>query len=204
MVSRRALLASLGGAASALAGCITIGGQPPTPDALRVESTAFPDGGDVPVEHTCDGAGRSPPFAWEGLPEPTEAVALTCRYPNSIAQQFDHWYLWNVPPDRGSIPADLPGTETLPDLGGARQGVNGVGDVGYLPLCPPPALGREEYRFRFYALRRPLDLPGGANGERFEEAIEGAVLASVRYVGYYARPDEATGTGRRGTTADGG
>jgi Raf kinase inhibitor-like YbhB/YbcL family protein len=196
-MERRALLATLGGAATTgVAGCITIGGEPPTPDGLAVGSPAFDDGGTIPREYTCDGAGRSPPFTFDGLPEPTEAVALTCRYPNSLAQNFDHWLLWNVPPERGEIPAGLPDSETLSDLGGARQGVNGIGEVGYLPVCPPPTLGAEEYRFRIYALRRPLDLPGGANQERFEEALEGAVLASVRYVGFYARPDEITGTAR--------
>lgn len=196
-MKRRTLLSGLGTAATAgLAGCVSIGGSPPTPDGLDVQAPAFDDGSTLPVEHTCDGVGRSPAFEFDGLPEPTEAVALTCRYPNSIAQNFDHWLLWDVPPDRGRIPAGLPAAETLPDLGGARQGINGIGGVGYLPVCPPPTLDEEEYRFRFYALRRPLGLPGGANQERFEEALEGAVLASVRYVGYYARPDEVTGTAR--------
>ena len=94
------------------------------------------------------------------------------------------------------VSASAQGEGTLPDLGDARQGENGVGEVGYLPVCPPPTLGEEEYRFRFYALRRPLDLPGGANQEQFEEELEGAVLASLRYVGYYARPDVVTGTAR--------
>jgi Raf kinase inhibitor-like YbhB/YbcL family protein len=195
-MERRALLATLGAASGAVAGCVTIGGSTPTPGELVVDSPAFEDGGTIPREHTCDGPGRSPPFTFGGLPEPTEAVALTCRYPNSLAQNFDHWLLWNVPPERGEIPAGLPDTGTLPDLGDARQGENGVGEVGYLPVCPPPTLGEEEYRFRFYALRRPLDLPGGANQEQFEEELEGAVLASLRYVGYYARPDAVTGTAR--------
>jgi Raf kinase inhibitor-like YbhB/YbcL family protein len=196
-MERRALLGTLGTTASlGLAGCISIGGEPPTPDGLSVTSPAFEDGGTIPASLTCDGAGRSPPFSFEGLPEPTEAVALTCRYPNSLAANFDHWLLWNVPPERGEIPAGLPTDEVLDDLGGARQGLNGIGGVGYLPVCPPPTLGAEEYRFRFYALRRPLELPGGANQERFEEELEGAVLASVRYVGFYARPDEVTGTAR--------
>lgn len=196
-MQRRALLATLGSAVTAGgAGCITIGGAPPTPDGMTVESPAFDDGGTIPREYTCDGVGRSPPFAFGDLPEPTEAVALVCRYPNSLAQNFNHWLLWNVPPERGEIPAGLPDTETLPELGGARQGLNGIGEVGYLPVCPPPTLGAEEYRFRLYALRRPLDLPGGANRERFEEALEGAVLASIRYVGFYDRPDDLTGTAR--------
>lgn len=196
MPARRAVLAALGSAA--VAGC-TIGGQPPTPDGFRVESPAFPDEGTVPVEFTCDGAGRSPPFTVGGLPEPTEALAVTGTYPNSVAQQFVHWLLWDVPPDRTEIPAGLPSEGTLPDLGGARQGTNGAGSVGYVPICPPGALGEEEYWFTVHALRRPLDLPGGANMEQFEEAIEGARLSSIRYTGYYARVDDATGTARGGT-----
>lgn len=196
MPTRRAVLATLGSAAAA--GC-TIGGQPPTPDGFRVQSPAFPDGGDVPTEFTCDGEGRSPPFTLSGIPEPTEAFAIIGTYPNSFAQQFVHWLLWDVPPDRTEIPAGLPAEGTLPELGDARQGTNGAGTVGYIPICPPPTLGEERYWFTVTALRRPLDLPPEANMEQFEEAIEGARLSSIRYTGRYARPEDATGTARGGS-----
>ena len=196
-MDRRALLSTLGAAAAAgTAGCVSIGGTPPTPDEFGFRSPAFDDGGTIPMEYTCDGAGRSPPFRFSGLPEPTEAVAPTCRYPHSLANNFDPWLLWGGAPGPAEIPAGAPTPDGVPDLGGARQGRNGIGQVGWLPVCPPPTLGAEEYRFRVYALRRPLDLPGGANQEQFEEEREGAVRAGFRYVGDDARREEGTGAAR--------
>ena len=193
MHRRRVLAAGAGVASLSLAGC-TLGGSgsggEPTPDLLQFRPTAFDAGGLVPERFTCeadDGSGVSPPFAVESLPSPTEAVGLVVEYPNSVGATFTHWVLWNVPPDVGTIPADLPAEPTLPSLGGARQGRNGTGRVGYIGLCPPPTGEPVEYWFTLYALRRELDIPAGAERDAFDEAVETATLASRRLVARFGR-----------------
>jgi Raf kinase inhibitor-like YbhB/YbcL family protein len=196
---RRHLLAAGAGVASlSLAGCAlgTDTGGESTPDLLRFRPTAFDAGGTVPDRFTCeaeDGPGVSPPFAVESLPPPTEAVGLVAEFPGNVGSTFTHWVLWNVPPDVGTIPAGLPADPTLPSLGGARQGRNGTGRVGYVGLCPPPTGEPEEYWFTLYALRRELDVPAGAGRDAFDDAVETATLASRRLVARFGRavPDEA-------------
>jgi Raf kinase inhibitor-like YbhB/YbcL family protein len=188
---RRQALAALAGSLSA--GCVSIGGSPPTPDALVFESPAFGDDRDIPARYTCDGAGESPPFTIDAAPEPTEAFALVVEYAISVAEVFSHWQVWNIPPDTTDVPAGLPATETLPDLGGARQGTNQAGTIGYAPICPPPG-GNDRYFAWLYALRKPLDLEAGAGREAFEDAIEGPTIASVRLVGTYSRDSAGTET----------
>ena len=53
------------------AGCS--GGAPlpaedPSRMTLRLTSAAFQDGGMIPKTYTCDGADRSPPLEWSGVP----------------------------------------------------------------------------------------------------------------------------------------
>jgi len=191
---RRGVLAAGAGVASALslAGCTLdadAGGEP-TPDLLRFRPAAFEPGGLVPERFTCeaeDGSGISPPFAVESLPSPTEAVGLVVEFPNDVGSTFTHWVLWNVPPDARTIPAGLPAEPTLPSLGGARQGRNGTGRVGYVGLCPPTTGQPEEYWFTLYALRRELDVPPGAGRDAFDEAVETATLASRRLTARFGR-----------------
>lgn len=191
---RRRVLAAGAGVAAALpfAGCSlgTGAGGEPTPDLLRFRPTAFDAGGTVPERFTCEaegGTGVSPPFAVESLPPPTEAVGLVVEFPRDVGSTFTHWVLWNVPPDVERIPADLPAEPTLPSLGGARQGRNGTGRVGYAGLCPPPTGRPAEYWFTLYALGRELDVPAGADRDAFDDAVETATLASRRLTARFGR-----------------
>ena len=198
MRRRRALAAGVGLVSTlSLAGCTGDGeaGGEPTPDLLRFRPSAFDVDGIVPDRYTCeaqDGSGVSPPFAVESVPPPTEALGFVVEFPNDVGSTFTHWVLWNVPPDAGTIPAGLPAEPTLPSLGGARQGRNGTGEVGYVGLCPPPTGRPEEYWFTLYALRRELDVPAGAGRDAFDDAIETATLSSRRLTARFGRvvPDE--------------
>ncbi|MBL8609925.1 MAG: hypothetical protein JNL38_21500, partial [Myxococcales bacterium] len=43
---------------------------------FTVTSVSFADGGALPAEFTCDGAGTSPPLAWSGGPAGTVELAI--------------------------------------------------------------------------------------------------------------------------------
>lgn len=193
MRRRRVLAAGAGFASSlSLAGCTldTGAGDESTPTLLRFHPTAFDPEGRVPERFTCeadDGSGISPPFAVEDVPPPTEALGLVVELPDNVGSTFTHWLLWNVPPDAERIPAGLPGDPTLSSLGGARQGRNGTGRVGYVGLCPPPTGQPREYWFTLYALRRELDVPPGAGRDAFDDAVETATVASRRLVAQFGR-----------------
>ncbi|WP_435194312.1 YbhB/YbcL family Raf kinase inhibitor-like protein [Natronomonas sp. EA1] len=182
---RRAALATIGAALSGLAGCATETGSP-TPAALDFSLPAF-ESGRVPPRFTCDAAEPvSPPVAIERVPEPTESLAFAVEFPNDVGSVLAHWSIWDIPPDTREIPRGVPPTKTVPSLGGAKQGRNEIGRVGYLPLCPPPGDPRE-FWFTLYALREPLDLPGGASKDDFDEALESAQLAGRLLTATYER-----------------
>ena len=201
MARRRSLLATLGaGATLGLAGCSDAGG-PTTPDLLEFSLPTATE--TVPTRYTCeasDGIGVSLPVEIASVPPPTEALALVFEYPNSVGGTFTHWVLWNLPADTERIPEALPTDPTLPALGGARQGQNGTGQVGYVGPCPPPSEEPQRYWLTLYALRRELDIPGGSERDPVDDALETATLASKRLTTFFRRPfgsDEVNGTATR-------
>ncbi len=151
--------------------------------AIEVTSTAFEEGGAIPVRYTCDGLDVSPPLSWSSPPEGTRSVALIADDPDAPRGTFVHWVIYNLPPDTHELPEDVPEQETLPS--GAAQGVNGAGGVGYMGPCPPG--GTHRYLFKVYALDTSLDLGAGATKEDLADLMEGHILAEGRLMGTYRR-----------------
>lgn len=169
-----------------LAGCAS--GGTPTPDALQYTVPALADG-TIPRRLTCDGEGVSPRVEVGRVPPPTESLALVFTFPDDVASQQTLWTMWDIPGDTTSIPAAIPPGETVASLGGAVQGRNARGDVGYLPVCPPPGEPYEHW-FTLYALRRPLGLEPGAPRDAVREELETATLASRLTTATYRRATE--------------
>jgi Raf kinase inhibitor-like YbhB/YbcL family protein len=197
MNSRRSLLAALGASLS-LAGCTNARG-PTTPALLQFSLPTAAES--VPTRYTCEAVehtGISPVVEISNVPPSSEALALILEYPNSVGGTFTHWVMWNLPPDTRRIPEDRSTNPTLPSLGGARQGLNGVGQVGYVGLCPPPSEEPQQYWITLYALRRQLAIPGGSERDPVDDELETATLASRRLITSFRRPFE--GDNERETT----
>ena len=151
--------------------------------ALDVTSSAFEGGGAIPARYTCDGLDISPPLSWSPVPNGTRSLALIAEDPDAPRGAFAHWVIYNLPPDTRRLPEDVPNRQTLP--GGALQGMNGAGSIGYTGPCPPG--GTHRYFFKVYALDTELDLGAGATREEVVSAMEGHVLAEGRLLGTYQR-----------------
>jgi Raf kinase inhibitor-like YbhB/YbcL family protein len=148
----------------------------------------------IPKEFTCDGADRSPPLEWSGVPESAKALVLICDDPDAPAGTWAHWVVVELPPETRSLPGGIttePTTSAEPkSAAGAatailRQGKNDFGKIGYGGPCPPS--GTHRYFFRLYALDTQTDLDAGANRSAALKAIEGHILAEGRLMGKYAR-----------------
>ncbi len=150
---------------------------------LDVTSSAFEEGGAIPARYTCDGLDISPPLSWSPVPNGTRSLALIAEDPDAPRGAFAHWVIYNLPPDTRRLPEDVPNRQTLP--GGALQGMNGAGSIGYTGPCPPG--GTHRYFFKVYALDTELDLGAGATKEDVVRAMEGHVLAEGRLLGTYQR-----------------
>jgi len=155
-------------------------------ETLTLTSPGFENGTSLPARFTCDGENMSPPLSWGGVPEGTKSLALIMDdpdVPKALRPDgvFDHWTLFNIPPDTREILAG----ETVGTLG-----ANGAGKNQYAGPCPPREYEPSEHRyfFRLYALDTMLDIPEGANKQQVLAAMEGRILAQAELMGKYKRP----------------
>src|ERR1700756_3669947 len=70
---------------------------------MKITSTAFPEGGNIPSKFTCDGADSSPALQFEGTPAETKSLALIVDDPDAPSGLFTHWLIWNIDPKTTAI-----------------------------------------------------------------------------------------------------
>lgn len=150
---------------------------------LRLSSTAFAHGADIPSRFTCDGSDVPPPLAWSGVPDKAASLALIVDDPDAPdpaapKMTWVHWVLYNLPPDTAAIHGgELPS--------GAQQGLNDWKQTGYRGPCPP--VGRHRYYFKLYALDIQLPAVKRATKTQIEAAMQGHILAEAQLLGRYRR-----------------
>ena len=135
---------------------------------MKITSSAFQEGGNIPSKFTCAGSDTSPSLQITGVPSEAKSLVL-------IADA--HWLIWNIPPQTNSVAE-----------GSAPKGVQGTNDFGksgYRGPCPPP--GTHRYSFKIFALDRELDLRSDAKRSQVDAAMKGHVIAQGELVGRYAR-----------------
>jgi len=145
---------------------------------LRIRSSAFEPHKRIPDKHTTNGENTAPPLEWSGVPEGTEAFAVVVHDPDApLVDGFTHWVAYGISPD----------TTSLPEGGqGPTQGVNSMGEEGYMGPAPPAGHGPHHYYFWVYALDENLDLPPGLDRRSLLEQIEDHVIEQARVVGTYS------------------
>ena len=154
---------------------------------LGFRPTEFEAGQSIPERYTCDGEDISPPLEIEDMGEEAERLAVIVDDPDAPSGTFTHWLLWNLPADVSEIPEDVPTTETVESLEGARQGTNDFGEVGYRGPCPPAGDDSHTYRFQLYALSESIRAGGGARREETLEAIEDVQVGMAEFTATYGR-----------------
>ncbi len=150
------------------------------PATLTVTSDAFDANRTIPVEYTCDGAGKAPVLHWSAPPANTKSIAILVDDPDAADGPFTHALVTNVPPG-----------DTVLDLGGAMPPGstlerNDAGREGYLAPCPQN--GVQHYHFRVYALDAPIRrarVTRSVTREGFLRGIRGHVLAQGELVASY-------------------
>ena len=150
---------------------------------MRISSQAFVNEGVIPQRYTYDGENISPPLDFTDVPTGTRSLALIMEdpdVPRSVRADgiFDHWLLWNIPPDRAAMPAGDTDTGVV--------GMNSSGRQGYTGPCPPDREHR--YFFKLYALDVMLDIDAGSvSKENLIKAMEGHILEQAVLMGRYDR-----------------
>jgi Raf kinase inhibitor-like YbhB/YbcL family protein len=168
------------------------GAAPPTPppgrgrgrgavQVLPLSTTAWVDGGQIPLKYTQAGDEVSPPLTWTNPPDMTASFVLLVHDLDAAAgdglSDLLHWLVWSIPATARSLPEGVPQGAMLPD--GSRQ-ISATGPNYRGPAAPasgPP----HHYVFELYALDTTLDVPAvGASPAETRAAVTAAMAGHVR------------------------
>ncbi len=141
---------------------------------LIVKSPAFEANTKIPKKYTCEGDSINPALTIEGVPKEAKSLALIFEDPDAVSGIFDHWIIWNIPPETSKIEENsAPGVE----------GLNSGRRPGYYPPCPPS--GSHRYIFKVYALDQMLTLPEKTKKAGLLNAMQDHILAEGQLIGLY-------------------
>jgi Raf kinase inhibitor-like YbhB/YbcL family protein len=144
---------------------------------MKITSSAFQQGGNIPSKFSCDGANTNPPLQISDVPSGAKSLVLIVDDPDAPSGLFTHWIVWNISTQTSAIAE-----------GSAPKGVFGTNDFGksgYGGPCPPS--GTHRYYFKMFALDQELGLASGAKRSQLDAAMKGHVIAQGELMGRYSR-----------------
>ena len=147
---------------------------------LRIESSAFSSGGEIPKKYGYKNYNVNPPIKIRGVPSDASSLALIMDDPDAmkaVGKVWVHWVIWNIDPtiseiSEGSLPS------------GSIEGKTDFGEIGYGGPAPPDK--RHTYIFKLFALKRKLDLKKGSTKAQLEEEMNGQILDQAILKGTFA------------------
>lgn len=142
---------------------------------MVITSPVFKNNEMIPRKYTCDGADVNPTLNIRGIPRKAESLVLIVDDPDAPMGTWDHWIVWNIPPEERIEENSVPGIE----------GLNDFRKHSYGGPCPPS--GTHRYFFRVYALDAMLDLKPNSRKRDVERAMRGHILAQAEIIGLYRR-----------------
>jgi phosphatidylethanolamine-binding protein (PEBP) family uncharacterized protein len=156
---------------------------------FALTSSAFAEGGAIPLRHTCppDGEDLSPPLAWSGGPDAAGyALVLT-----DLSNQLVHSVLWDIPGETTSLPEAVEKVAEPPVPPGSKQALAYDGQTrGYRGPCPPE---QHTYEFALHAVGED-PLPGATLDSSRDELVEllaAEAIATARLTGTFTPSDAA-------------
>lgn len=168
------------------------------PSIMSLSTTAFSDGGIIPVKFSqaapggAPGEGTSPALTWINVPAGTQSFVLNMHdldfSRNKTTDDQVHWLVWNIPGTSKGFSEGLPRGITLPD--GSYQ-ISVTGDVYRGPGAAANG-PLHHYIFELFALDIIVDIkPAGdafENRKAVMQAMEGHILGKAAYGGRFKRP----------------
>jgi Raf kinase inhibitor-like YbhB/YbcL family protein len=163
--------------------------QTPPPSKFKLMSSAYTEGGMIPMQYSCaDPNAATPALQWSDPPAGTVSFAVimhdTDAAPAKGTMDVTHWIFWNVPASSTSLAGNVK-PDTSPD--GIVQGKNVRNVNGYQPPCPPPGGAPHHYIFEIYALDAKLNLPAGSPRADLLKAMDGHVIGKATSIGLFGR-----------------
>lgn len=174
---------------------------------MTLTSSAFTDGGTIPVKFAQPGRDVSPPLAWSGAPDSTTSFVLVVHDADAaIGDGTDdtlHWLAWGIPGNATSLPEGFPQGMQVPfaavgmtppaptggrggrgGRGGGRGGISQISASGpYYRGPAAPATGSpHHYLFELYALDTNVNYTpvGQSAGPPTRAAVVEAMQGHIR------------------------
>jgi hypothetical protein len=152
---------------------------------LKLTSSAFEDGGEIPRECGYKHGNEVPPLKIECAYTRIKRLALIMDDPDAmgaVGKVWVHWVVWNIEP--GALKHFQYSASQTPEILLSTRGMTDFGEVGYGGPAPPDK--RHTYVFKLYALDSILDLPEGSTKSELEKAMEGHIIEQTTLTGTYA------------------
>ena len=154
---------------------------------LEVSSRAFVFNGVLPTRYTADGAGISPPIAWDGVPPDATSLAVLVEDADSpTPHPLVHAIVVNLPPDRDSIDEAALSSPHHDGIG-LETGRNSFLRQAWLPPDPPPGHGTHRYVFQVFALSAGPPFSHTTGRGEFIAGILDRAIAVGCLIGTYER-----------------
>lgn len=166
--------------------------------SMTLSTTAFEDGGIIPIKYSqaaegaMPGGGTSPALNWANAPAGTKSFVLHMHDLDFVHDKTTddnlHWLVWNIPASTTGLPEGIPGGPKLAD-GSYQISVTGAVYRG-------PGAGANgplhHYLFELFALDTILDKKSAADAfetrKMIIEAMQGHILSRSAYTGRFRRP----------------
>ncbi len=131
------------------------------------------------------GQNISPPVEWTEVPPGVKSFALSIIDRHPIAQNWLHWFVYNLPPTIREIPERASRVrDLLPPS--AVESRNSFGEFGYGGPKPPRGSGVHSYEITVYALSaETLSLGPFASLDECLAAVEQSLLDSATVAGTF-------------------
>jgi Raf kinase inhibitor-like YbhB/YbcL family protein len=168
--------------------------------SMTLITTAWPDGGMIPLRYTQAGPEISPAIQWSAPPAGTTSFVLTFvdldTVVNNSTDGLLHWMLWNIPGTATGVAQARPDGFELED--GTRQ--ISVSGSRYRGPGAPAAGPLHHYVMELYALDTMLDVKVNPQGPQepnpnvqalrasIMQAMVGHIRGKAAYVGLFHRP----------------
>lgn len=157
---------------------------------IQVTSLAFADHAPIPERYTADGAGRSPPLSWSGVPPNAQSLVLIVEDADApTPHPLVHAIAVDLAPADGSLAEGAISDDDEDDADAVHEGRNSFLMTGWLPPDPPPGHGVHRYAFQLFALGPGERFEGTPGRDELLDAVHERGLASGCLFGTYERPD---------------
>ncbi len=167
---------------------------------MTLITTAWPDGGMIPLRYTQAGADLSPAIQWSAAPAGTVSFVLIFHDADTVVNNSTdgilHWMLWNIPGTSTGVAQGRPDSFELEDetrqisASGSRYRGPGASATG--PI--------HHYVMELYALDTMLDIKVSPQGPQepnpnvqairtsIMQAMAGHIRGKAAYLGLFRRP----------------